>query len=87
MTKTVSAVYEDGVLRPSEPLPWAEHQRVNVTVSDAADPAEPWLDNEYMAGIDAMHEPTPTLEEVRGILAKTSSNFSEAIRAERDARG
>lgn len=36
MVKTVSAVYEDGILRPSEPLPLAEHQRVSVTVSDVS---------------------------------------------------
>jgi predicted DNA-binding antitoxin AbrB/MazE fold protein len=40
MVKTLSAVYEDGVLKPSEPLALSEHQRVSVTVSDeAADPA------------------------------------------------
>jgi hypothetical protein len=30
MTRTVSAIHEDGVLRPSEPLPIAEHGRVPV---------------------------------------------------------
>ena len=87
MTRTVSAVYENGVLRPSEPLPLAEHQKVNVTVSDAPDRAEAWLDHEYMAAIDAMDESAPTLEEVRQILSKTSGKLSDAIRAERDARG
>jgi predicted DNA-binding antitoxin AbrB/MazE fold protein len=87
MTKTVSAVYENGVLRPSEPLPLAEHQKVSVTVSDTRDRAEAWLDHEYMAAIDAMDASAPTLEEVRQILSKTSGTLSDAIRAERDARG
>jgi predicted DNA-binding antitoxin AbrB/MazE fold protein len=28
----VDAIYENGVLRPSEPLPLAEHERVKITV-------------------------------------------------------
>ena len=63
MTKTPSAVYENGLLRPSEPLPLSEHQRVNVTICDESpDAAEPWLDHEYMAMVDALHEPVPTLD-------------------------
>jgi predicted DNA-binding antitoxin AbrB/MazE fold protein len=56
----VEAVYEQGVLRPLEPLALAEHQRVHVTVEDRNPPlswesAEPtdhsraeldWLANE-----------------------------------------
>jgi predicted DNA-binding antitoxin AbrB/MazE fold protein len=32
MTITVEAVYENGVLKPIQPLPLKEHQRVQVTV-------------------------------------------------------
>jgi predicted DNA-binding antitoxin AbrB/MazE fold protein len=32
MTLTVEAVYENGVLKPAQPLPLAEHQRVQITV-------------------------------------------------------
>ena len=39
MTKTLKAVYENGVLRPSEPLPLREGQTVEVTVM-AGDEAE-----------------------------------------------
>jgi predicted DNA-binding antitoxin AbrB/MazE fold protein len=87
MTKTVSAVYENGVLRPSEPLPLTEHQKVSVTVSDARESVDSWLDHDYMAAIDAIDESAPTLEEVRRILSKTSGSLSDAVRAERDARG
>ena len=66
MVKTLSAVYENGVLRPLESLPLKEHQHVRVTVSDGSDDrADAWLDQEYMASIDAIQEPEPTLEEVR----------------------
>ena len=87
MTRTVSAVYENGVLRPSEALPLAEHQKVNVTVSDIKDRAEPWLDHDYLAAIDGMDESVPTLDEVRQILSKTSGTLSDAVRAEQDVRG
>ena len=56
MTKTISAVYENGVLRPSEPLHLTEHQRANVTVSDSPDSVDSWLDHAYMAAIDTIDE-------------------------------
>jgi predicted DNA-binding antitoxin AbrB/MazE fold protein len=33
MAFQVEAVYENGILRPVQPLPLAEHERVQVTVS------------------------------------------------------
>jgi len=35
----LEAVYEQGVLRPLEPLALAEHQRVHVTVEERMSPA------------------------------------------------
>jgi predicted DNA-binding antitoxin AbrB/MazE fold protein len=32
MTVTVEAIYENGVLKPAQALPFAEHQKVEVTV-------------------------------------------------------
>ena len=32
----VEATYENGVLRPAQPLPLAEHQRVRVTIDSAS---------------------------------------------------
>jgi len=34
MTITIEATYEDGVLKPAEPLPYSEHARVRVTVEE-----------------------------------------------------
>ena len=65
MTRTLQAVYENGVLRPLESLPLKEHQRVMVTVSD---PAERWLDQEYMEKVKkdvAASAPARSLDEVR----------------------
>jgi predicted DNA-binding antitoxin AbrB/MazE fold protein len=88
MTRTLAAVYENGVLRPLEPLLLKDKQRVTVTLEDSAnDPAEAWLDHEYQAAVDASEEPEPSLDEVRKALSTISGNLSDAVRAERDARG
>ena len=86
MTHNVPAVYEDGVLRPLEPLPLNEHQRVTVTVSD---PAERWLDQEYVEEVKkdvAAMGPAPRLDEIRRALSKIPGNLSDEIRVERDSR-
>ena len=36
MAITVEAVYEDGVLKPTQPLPLQEHEKVQVTVHTAS---------------------------------------------------
>jgi predicted DNA-binding antitoxin AbrB/MazE fold protein len=36
MTITIDATYEDGVLKPAQPLPLAEHAQVRVTVEPGA---------------------------------------------------
>ncbi len=36
----VEAVYEKGVLKPSQPLPLANHQRVTVTVDTGLSPVQ-----------------------------------------------
>ena len=36
MNITVDATYEDGVLKPSQPLPLNEHERVRITVDIGA---------------------------------------------------
>jgi predicted DNA-binding antitoxin AbrB/MazE fold protein len=38
MALTVEAVYENGVLRPAQPLPPKEHEKVHVTVEPARPP-------------------------------------------------
>ena len=35
MAMTIEAVYENGVLKPSQPLPLYEHEKVQVTVTRA----------------------------------------------------
>jgi len=38
MTITIDATYEDGVLKPAQPLPLSEHTQVRVTVEPARKP-------------------------------------------------
>jgi predicted DNA-binding antitoxin AbrB/MazE fold protein len=38
MAHTVEAIYENGVLKPAEPLPLREHERVRVTVEPVRPP-------------------------------------------------
>jgi len=88
MERKLAAVYENGVLRPLEPLPLQERQQGTVTVEETpGDPADAWLDHEYHAAVDAMQEAEPTREEVRAALSTIRGTLSEAVRAERDARG
>ena len=84
--KSLQAVFENGVLRPLEPLFLKERQQVTVTVSDTV---EHWLDNEYMEKVRkeaASYGPAPTLDEVRRELAAIPGNLSDDIRAEREIR-
>lgn len=89
MTKSISAVYENGVLRPLQPLALPEHQQVHlsITVVPDEDILAAWLDHEYMAQIDSIQEAEPTLDEVRRALSKIPGKLSDDIRAEREARG
>ena len=38
MSFTVEAVYEDGVLKPAQPLPWKDGERVRIDVSSLDSP-------------------------------------------------
>lgn len=38
MPLTVEAIYENGVLRPNEPLPLKEHEKVRVTIHPEPSP-------------------------------------------------
>jgi len=38
MTITVEATYENGVLKPSKPLPWKEGEKVRVDISSLDSP-------------------------------------------------
>ena len=88
MPVQVEAVYENGVLRPLQPLALREHERVIVSVSGVT-ATRSALAVEYIERIKRQVEaegPAPGLEEVRRRLAKIPESMSALIIAERGDR-
>lgn len=90
MPLQVEAVYENGVLRPLQPLDLREHEHVIVSVSEAAHtPARSVLAVEYIERIKRELQaegPAPGLEEVQRRLAKIPGSMAAEIVAERGDR-
>ena len=90
MTKQVEAVYENGFLRPLEPLALEEHQRVTVVITEAQSfPQLSHADLDYLEAIKkevASMGRVPTLEEIHEITSKDPASWAEAIIAEREER-
>ena len=82
MTRSLQAIYEKGVLRPLEPLPLKEHQRVTVTVSDQD--AEETNDNAFLRDLESEADDSVTLAQVRAALSKITGSMAEDFRRERD---
>jgi predicted DNA-binding antitoxin AbrB/MazE fold protein len=85
----VDAVYENGLLRPLQPLDLKEHEHVLVSVVQDAARDQSGLAVEYIEKIkrelqDA--ETAPGLEEVRRRLAKIPGSMAAEIIAERGDR-
>jgi len=86
MEKTVQAVYEDGVLKPLEPIPLEDRQEVTVTISDEGDiPREHSLVASPDEWADAAGD-SISLDEVRSALATIRGSLSEAVVEERRDR-
>jgi predicted DNA-binding antitoxin AbrB/MazE fold protein len=88
MIQHVEAIYERGVLRPLEPLPLAESQRVSVTISDSTAPhslSDPQFLETVRAEAAALRH-VPTLEEVQRAMSKIPGSLTEDFTAEREER-
>jgi len=87
MRRQVEAVYENGVLRPLEPLPLQDRQRVTVRISDAkCSRGEDWRDVAYMEKVAAEFQEDVSLEEVRRRLSKIPGSLTADFIAEREDR-
>jgi len=87
MERTVAAVYENGVLRPLEPLDLPEHQEVQVTIAGPPlPPDQEVLDNEYIRFLDNLDLPDVSLAEVRRALGKIPGAMTTDFIAEREER-
>ena len=85
MPLQVDAVYENGVLRPLQPLDLREHEHVVVSVVKAT-LSRSNLAVEYIEKLKRElkdTEPAPGLEEVRKRLAKIPGSMAAEIIAER----
>ncbi len=86
MEKTVQAVYEDGVLRPLEPVQLEDRQEVTVTISDEGNfPGDRPLLASSDEWASAAQDPI-SLDEVRRALATIRGSLSEAVLEERRDR-
>ena len=90
MTRQVEAVYENGMLRPLEPLGLDEHQQVTLRIIDSSDdPVRSYLDLAYLESVqkevDAMDD-IPSIDEVRAATSKDPASWAEAVTAGREDR-
>jgi predicted DNA-binding antitoxin AbrB/MazE fold protein len=84
----VDAVYDNGVLRPLQPLDLKEHEHVLVSVVQAAQ-GRSNLAVEYIESVQRELQETeaaPGLEEVRRRLAKIPGSMAAEIVADRGER-
>ncbi|HEY6392288.1 MAG TPA: antitoxin family protein [Bryobacteraceae bacterium] len=89
MPLQVDAVYENGMLRPLQPLDLREHEHVVVSVVKAApNHSRSTLAIEYIEKVksELLDETAPGLEEVRRRLAKIPGSMADEIIAERGER-
>lgn len=82
MKQKFDAVYENGLLRPLEPLDLPDRERVSVTVETAGDAN--WLDDDAVEWATQEGDATISLDDVRRRLAKLSHSLSDLVIAERD---
>jgi len=86
--RKLEAVYENGVLRPLEPLDLREHQRVSVIVSPVplAPSDEEWLDVDCLQLYAAEADESISIEAVREALSKIPGSLTTDFIAEREER-
>jgi predicted DNA-binding antitoxin AbrB/MazE fold protein len=85
----VEAVYENGVLRPLQPLDLREHEHVVVSVVKAQGARGSTLAIEYIETVRRSLQdanPAPDLQEVRRRLAKIAGPMAAEIISERGDR-
>ncbi len=86
MRREIQAIYENGVLRPLEPLELEEQQRIRITI-DNGDPLADLLDTEFMEWCARKSEgEVSSIEEVRQMLSKIKGSMADVIIAEREER-
>jgi predicted DNA-binding antitoxin AbrB/MazE fold protein len=80
------AVYENGVLRPLNPVDLPEHERLSVTVNLPADPLADVLDWEAHELAETEGNESVSLEDVQAALSKIPGSMADVVSAERNER-
>ena len=86
MSKLIEAIYENGVLRPLEPLDLEEHQRVTITIAEDGEGQEDLFDPEFTHWCAEQSRNAPSLEEVRQAMSKIQGSMADVVITERDER-
>ena len=86
MSKQIEAIYENGVLRPLEPLSLDEHQRVTITITEESGEEDNLFDPAFTQWCAEQSRDAPSLEEVRQALSKIQGSMADVVIAERDER-
>lgn len=88
MPLQVDAVYENGVLRPLQPLDLREHEHVVVSVVKATAPGRSSLDVDYIEKMKREQDlaTAPGLDEVRRRLSKIPGSMAAEMVADRGER-
>ena len=76
MIQQIDAVYENGVLRPAQPLRLSEHERVRVMIVPDGD--EDLLDQDFHSSDDEL-DTLVTLEQVHAVMSKIRGSMDSAI--------
>ena len=80
------AVYENGVLRPLNPVDLPEHERLSVIVNLPADPLADVVDCEAHELAATEGNESVSLEDVQAALSKIPGSMADVVCAERDER-
>lgn len=89
MAVEVDAVYENGVLRPLQPLDLKEHERVVLNlVKTRGERTGPRLALDFLERLKSElgDQPIPSIEEVRERLSKIPGSMADEIIAQRGER-
>ena len=81
----VQAVYEDGILRPLEPLELAEHERVSLVVASPPE-AKRRESDEYVPLVAELGESDMSWDEIQALLSKIPGSLADDFDRERDER-
>ena len=80
------AVYENGVLRPLNPVDLPEHERLSVIVNRPADPLANLLDWDAHELAATEGDESISLEAVQVALSKIPGSMADVVSTERDER-